>query len=184
MSGPTVKELREASPSALRRFMADGHAIVPEALEERAYMGISLGLPHWIERLGWTTFVKTFHRDPHSGALRGWNVRVEQQGLEPPVTYRRTPQGQPTTWGFFEVVDGRDHSAPGDLEHGLLIHYGLGGQSPLNPVSRIRDPLVSLSADDTSRLLGVTYLKLGWNVMTPSYFLLQCPQPLDHIAHA
>ncbi len=74
---PTAHELRTASHRALRDAIVHGHPVDPRALEGWAYRGTSLGLPRVVERLTWKTFQKTFYRDPFSGALRGWNVRLE-----------------------------------------------------------------------------------------------------------
>ena len=46
--------------------------------------GTSLGLPALVEKLTWKTFQKTFYRDPRTGRLLGWNVRLEQDGLDAP----------------------------------------------------------------------------------------------------
>jgi hypothetical protein len=177
-----VDDLRALSPRALRRLVAEGHPIGPGALDGTAYFGVSLGIPHWVERFAWTTFVKTFFRDPDTGALRGWNVRIEQTGLEGAVEYKRTTEGEPQAWGFFEVVPAREGGAPRDVDQGLLIDYGRGGNGRLDPISRIRDPLVALAPGDPSYLLGASYAVLGLKFMTPSYFLLHRPRPLDHVA--
>jgi hypothetical protein len=184
MSAPSVEELRTLSPRALRRLVAEGYSVASEHLEEKAYFGVSLGIPHWVERFAWTTFVKTFHRDPETGALRGWNVRIDQTGLDGPVHYKSKPNGDPQAWGFYEVVGARDGGAPRDVDQGLLIDYGRGGNGRLDPMSRIRDPLVALSPDDPAYLLGASYADLGLKFMTPSYFLLHRPHTLDHLASA
>ena len=81
-------EVLSMKRGALATTLRQGHAIDPRALDDSQYRGISLGLPAWFERLTWKTFQKTFHRDPRTGVLRGWNVRVEQRGLDAPSVAR------------------------------------------------------------------------------------------------
>ena len=44
----------------------------------------------------------------------------------------------------------------------------------------LRDPMVALAPGSTERLLGWSYLDLGFALPTPSYFLLERIGPLDH----
>jgi hypothetical protein len=152
--------------SALMDLLRHGHPIDPRALDDTEYHGVSLGLPDVVERLTWKKFKKTFHRDRSTGLLRGWNVRVEQNGLDAPWIDRadRKP------WGHYQVV------APRHLklcDRGLLIDYGR---------ARLRDPIVALHKDDVTLLLGWTYLDLGiTQVGTPSFFSLTRGAPLAHV---
>lgn len=172
----------ELGRKELGELLATGHAIDAAALDDTEYRGISLGLPNVIERLSWKTFQKTFHRDPATGALRGWNVRIEQRGLDAPSVPLRRKDGLPHTFGHYRVVPlGR---TPQPCGPGLLIHYGLGGNGRLDPMSRLRDPIVALEAGSVERLLGWTYVDLGpRQVGTPSYFLLEREGKLSHVAH-
>ncbi|RLB64229.1 MAG: hypothetical protein DRI90_05055, partial [Deltaproteobacteria bacterium] len=61
-------------------LLTSGHSIDPRQLDDVEYRGISLGLPAIVEKLTWKKFKKVFHRDPATGVLRGWNVRMEQNG--------------------------------------------------------------------------------------------------------
>ena len=157
--------------SALRRALAGGHAFDATALDDTEYAGIALAMPRVVEKLTWKTFTKTFHRDPKTGELRGWNVRMEQTGVFGPAV-PRTKHGAPRTWGHYRVYpEGR----------GMMIDYGVPG----NPffVSRMRDPLVAITPGDPSVLLGVSYFDLGlFRVLTPTYFVLVRRGPLSHHA--
>jgi hypothetical protein len=163
--------LLSASVFALHRALRSGHAIDQRALDDTEYQGISVGLPHFVERFTWKTFTKTFHRDPETGDLRGWNVRMQQTGIEgEPIALMR--DGVPFTWGHYRVHDEKSR---------LMIDYGV----PSNPffVSRMRDPLVAVSKDDPSVLLGVSYFDLGlFRLLTPTYFVLVRRGPLTHHA--
>lgn len=160
-----------------------GHAIAPAALDDFAYRGISLGLPKLVERLTWTTFQKTFYRDPSTGHLRGWNVRVEQRGLDA-ETVPKMKHGAPFTFGHYRVIAPSEVRVPDGCDRGLVIHYGLGGNAALDPINRGRDPLVALNEGDASLLLGWTYLDVfGLLVSTPSFFLLEREHPVAYVAN-
>lgn len=179
----TAAETLLAAPrAALLDTLRAGHTPDPDALADQMYVGISLGMPGWVDRLAWKTFLKTFHRDPHSGQLRGWNVRLHQDGIgAPPRKMQR--RGQPLSFGHYRVRDLAPDEAPRGLKSGLLLDYGAGGNPAWDAVGLVRDPLVSLDPDDPSVLLGWTYLTLlGQTVPTPSFFLLQHAGSLDHIA--
>lgn len=150
-----IERFLDAPRAALRAALDGGHPIAPHALDDTRYRGISLGLPAWIDRLAWKTFEKTFHRD--GDALRGWNVRLEQTGVDGPVV-PLLKRGVPHTFGHYDVVQG-DRWV--ELRYGAMV-----------------DPLVALAPGQTDWLLGRSDL-LG--VPTPSYFLLQRIGPLEHV---
>ncbi len=161
----------------LAATLREGHAIASAALDDTEYRGTSLGLPRWAERLTWKTFQKTFHRDPATGALRGWNVRVEQGGLDAP-SRALVRRGAPFTFGPY-VVGELPGDAPRGVRRGLLIDY-----SPApGLMSRLRDPIVALNEGEVDLLLGWSYLDL-WiaRVPTPSFFLLEREGALQHVA--
>lgn len=166
---------RRQLASALRH----GHAIDPRELDDSQYRGISLGLPAWMERLSWKTFQKTFHRDPGTGQLRGWNVRVEQRGLDA-SSVARLRKGAPWSFGHYRVV-ALTERVPRGLRTGLLIDYSSEG----GLAGRVRDPLVALDEGSVERLLGWSYLDLGlFRLPTPSYFLLEREGPLERVVEA
>jgi hypothetical protein len=170
--------LRSMSPKQLATVLHSGQAISPEALHDSMYRGVSLGIPHWVESLAWTTFMKAFYFDPDRACLRGWNVKLAQTGLDGPVEKLTRGDGAPMSFGHFEVVAPRvQRDGPG-----LLIDYGLGRNVLLDPSRFLRDPIVALKPGNTERLLGFTYLDFSFALPTPSYFLLERVGRLDHIA--
>jgi hypothetical protein len=166
----TRADLLAATRGELRALLAGGHPIDPSRLDDTVYRGISLGLPAWVERLSWKKFAKAFHRDPRTGQLRGWNVRIEQDGLERPWR-PRVRRGQPWTFGHFAVVSDRAR---------LLLDYGAGATRLTDPLRVLRDPVVALHAGSVELLLGWSYLAIGpARIPTPSYFLLERDAPLE-----
>lgn len=171
-----------ASHAELHRAMRDGHPIDASSLDDTEYRGISLGLPAFIEKLSWKTFTKTFHRDPVTGHLRGWNVRMEQTGLDGPRVPKKR-KGEIFTFGHYRVVASRGRAMPAPCDQGLLIDYGLGGNSPFDLMRVMRDPLVALDRGSSEHLLGWSYAEIGaLRVGTPSFFLLERAGPLGHRA--
>lgn len=178
----SARDFLALSQAELTRLLASGHAIDPRALDDTEYRGVSLGLPGPIVALTWLTFRKTFHRDPRTGRLRGWNVRMEQTGLDGPRTPKRV-RGEPDCFGHYEVAPARGYGSPIPCDQGLLIDYGLGANRRFDPTRRARDPIVALDEGSAERLLGWTYLDLGVRrVGTPSFFLLEREGPLSHVA--
>lgn len=181
MATPTMHrdDLLHLDKRELLKTLCDGFPIDPQKLDDTQYRGISLGLPAFVEALTWKVFRKTFHRDPKTSALRGWNVRLEQLGLDGPSVPMRKGT-RPITFGHYEVVSARGRRMPHRCDHGLLIDYGRG-QNPLFDASRFaRDPLVALEQGKTNLLLGWSYLEIGpLTLSTPSFFLLELEGPLS-----
>jgi hypothetical protein len=162
----------------LAEAMALGHAIDPVRLDDREYKGISLGLPGVIERLTWKKFKKVFHRDPATGRLRGWNVRLAQNGLDEPCLPLER-RGAPITFGHYAVEPLSGYKLPLRCGPGLMLDYGKGAHARFDPLARLRDPIVALEAGETRLLLGCSYVDLGVvRMTTPSFFLLVYDGPL------
>ena len=178
-----ASDLLSLSNSKLRAMLLAGHPFDPQALAGSRYRGISLGLPAWVEALTWKKFAKCFSA-VEDGTIRGWNQRIVQDGLDAEWTPQRDKDDAPRCFGFFTVLPRDQLGVPRGLEHSCLIHYGLGGNHPLDPTGRLRDPLVSLNEGDSDLLLGWSYLDLGAGMRlgTPSYFVLERDGPIACLA--
>ena len=172
----TANELLTLSRPELMNVLQTGHPIDPAQIEDQQYKGISLGLHPLVERLTWKKFGKTFYRDPRSGVLRGWNVRMMQNELEGPWQ-PRLRRGEPVTFGHYHV----DESEPKEpYDCGLTIDYSRGGRSR-GAMSRVRDPIVAVNAGSADLLLGWSYVDLCFRrVGTPSFFSLEREGPLSY----
>ena len=162
------RELVRASRRELKQRLAGGHRVEASAIEGWVYRGTSLGLPRLVERLTWKTFQKAFWRDPVTQRLMGWNVRLEQDGLDAP-SRPKLRGGVPVTTWFYEVLEGPD---------GLVIDYSRGPNPPLEPARLVTDPLVSLEPGSAELLLGVS--RLG-AIDTPTYFMLEREHRVAHV---
>jgi hypothetical protein len=163
-----AEDLWRMSRDELAREMSRGAPVDPEALADREYRGVSLGLGSLVERLTWKTFKKVFCRDA-DGSLRGWNVRIEQAGVSGPYVPKKKG-GAPWTFGHYAVVASAD---------GIVLDYGRYARR-LDPMRFVRDPLVSVRRGDATLLLGSTILELPTGrLATPSYFTLELDGPLS-----
>lgn len=166
-------DLLHASSRELRAAFAAGHRFDALALDDTEYKGVSLNMPRFVEKLTWKKFKKVFHRDPETGVLRGWNVRLEQNELEGPCL-PKTRRGKAMTFGHFHVVDpaGRELPVPGRPP--VLLDYGVGENGWFDVIRFMRDPLVALNQGDARLLLGCMYVELGpLRFPTPSFFTLE-----------
>ena len=173
-----AEDLARMDNRQLADIMRTGYPIDPHALDDTEYHGVSLGLPALAVRLSWKTFIKTFHRDPMTRVLRGWNVRIRQDRPEryQPVMRR----GRPHTFGHFHVLPAAGRTMPRPCADGLLLDYGAGGR--WQTTSALRDPIVAVTRGSVDLLLGWSYLDLGvGQLATPSYFSLQRGGPLSYI---
>ncbi len=178
-----ARELRTASRAELRRRIVTGHPLDPAALEGWAYRGTSLGLPSFVERLSWKIFQKTFWRDPASGRLLGWNVRLEQDGLDSPSRPKER-DGRPVTVWHYEVIEPKGVPAPRDFDRGLIIDYSKGQNPRFDTIRFSKDPLVALSPGSADELIGVTYLSIaGLCIETPTYFTLTREHPVSFVPY-
>ncbi len=179
---PTARDLRNADTRALRELIVNGHPVEPSAIEGWVYRGTSLGLPKIVERFTWKTFQKTFWREPVSGRLLGWNVRLEQDGMDAP-SRPKLRRGRPVTEWNYEVIEARGVPMPAGFDRGLCIDYSRA-KNPPGSIRFVKDPLVALNEGDSDELLGVSYAVIGGRtVETPTYFTLEREHPIDWVPY-
>ena len=177
-------ELLSMRRTELMGRLVGGHAIDVDQIADWEYRGISLGLPGFVDRLAWKTFSKIFHRDPALGVVRGWNVRLEQTGIEGPIK-PITRGGEPVAFGHYRVESLASYVMPYPVRRGLMLDYGRGGNPGLDPTRFLRDPVVALEEGSVERLLGWSYVDLaGFRMGTPSFFLLERLRPLERVVPA
>jgi hypothetical protein len=180
MSAPvTFEDLLAMDADALHAVIARAHPLDLDALDGKQYQGVDLSLPPWINKILWKTFRKTFLRDPDTGAVRGWNVRMEQTGIDGPRV-PRTRNGVPWTFAHYEVrpADGIRFpwgwTGPWFLDYRAVPNaFGDGFAAT---------PLVAVNEGDMSLLLGWEVFRIGpfW-VPLRDYWALRLDGPIDHI---
>jgi hypothetical protein len=176
-----VASLLDAPAAGLARAMTTGHPLESGDLAGHAYLGISLGLPAWVDRALWKTFVKAF-APAQDGGSRGWNVKMAQVGLDGPHAPLLARDGRPRSFGHFRVGPCPAGRVDGLGPEHVLLDYAVSPNPLLDPSRAIRDPLVSLRPGSAEVLLGRTYTSIlgGW-LGTPSYFALVRDGRLSHL---
>ena len=179
-----ARSLRGASREELRQHIVDGYPVDPDAIAGWVYRGTSLGLPPIAVKLTWQVFQKTFWRDPATGRLLGWNVRLEQDGIDSP-SRAKLKYGRPVTTWHYEVVAPDGIPTPSGFDRGLIIDYARGRDNPRwDPIRLSKDPLVALRPDSADELLGVSYMVIaGRCVETPTYFTLVRERPISYVPY-
>ncbi len=154
----TLDDLLAMKSADLYAIVDRGAPLDLDALDDTTYTGIDLSMPAIFHRLMWRSFRKTFHRDPSTGVLRGWNVKVEQTGWATPPTPKRDANGKALTFGHYEVRTAAGHRFPRDWQGGHFLDYRFAGNTFADFPARIGYcPLVSVNA-------GSSELLLGWEV--------------------
>jgi hypothetical protein len=174
----TADEVRALDRASLGVLLREGHSIDAASLANTRYRGTSLGLPAFVERLTWKTFRKVFHHDAARNELRGWNVRVEQRGIDDETVPLRRG-GRAVSFGHYRVVEPHARQVPSGCDRGLLIDYGAYERGPMG---RVRDPIVAVNEGSNELLLGWSYVDVGFATMgTPIFFTLQREGDLDEV---
>ncbi len=174
----TLDELIGLDRQALHGLMQTGHPLDFDALAETQYLGLDLSLPPFMARLLWKTFRKTFHRDGE--VLRGWNVKMEQRGIEGPQAPLRDRRGRPLRFGHYHVRSAEGLSFP-DWAGAHYLDYTVARNRRSDLARFGFTPLVSLNAD-SSLLLGWEVFRAGPRMLPlPLYYALRREGPLEEV---
>lgn len=157
-------ELATLPATELEALLRSGLPFDVETLGDSLWHGYSLAMAAPVFKL-FGRFGKAFVRDPVSGRIRGWNVRM-RQGVDAwtPALFR----GRAVTYGHYEVIDEPQGPLSDLYPNAFMIDYGKGGNRSWDPLALVRDWVVAV---DDDVLVGRMYLSLGGRqVATPSYF--------------
>jgi hypothetical protein len=159
-----------------RELLRRGEPVSPRTLEGLAFRGEALDLHPAVERLTWRWFQKVFWREPGTGLLLGWNVRLHQDGPDAPSRPLERG-GEPDCRWFFEVSPTR---GLGGLDTVMVDYARRSGR--WDPMRWIKDPLVHVTPD---LLLGVSWLVVRGRVLpTPTWFTLRPEHEVRHVPAA
>lgn len=176
----TLDALQRMSNDSLHEIVARAAPLDLDALADTTYTGIDLSMPAVFHRLLWKSFRKTFHRDPATGVLRGWNVRVEQTGWDTPPAPLRDRGGKPITFGHYEVRSAAGLTFPRGWKGQQYLDYRFAGNRFLDfPARAGYCPLVSVNPGSSELLLGWEIFRIG-DLMIPlrDYWVLKREGPL------
>ncbi|MBK9264137.1 MAG: GMC family oxidoreductase [Polyangiaceae bacterium] len=178
----TLEDLMAMDAKALHEVLLHGHPLEPEKLAGRAYLGVDLSLPDIARKILWHTFRKTFTRDESTGDVRGWNVRMEQHGVNGARIPMRNRKGKSITFGHYIVRKTDGIEFPGDYRGTHYLDYGTVG-NPFFDLARLGfTPLVAVNVGSQDLLLGWEVFRVGGKfVPMPLYWALRDEGPLDEV---
>lgn len=169
-----------ATPSAeylqaggLPRAELEGHMLRGETPNPATLAGYEFrgrNTPALAKLLGIQKFIKGFYAGT-TGQLFGYNIAVRQNRIDEPWNYKQP--ADPKRFGFYRID--RVDAATKDNAYlqALLLDYGRGGNSELDPISGLRDYLVRLHPGSDELLLGKAFYALGPLRIPTSYFILE-----------
>jgi hypothetical protein len=177
-----LEDLMGMDGRALHGVLVRGHALDPDVLAGRQYLGVDLSMPGFMRKLLWHTFRKTFVRDEATGDVRGWNVRMEQRGIDAPQVPLTDRRGRPRTFGHYRVRSARGLKFPRGWAGPSFLDYGRAGNTFFDLARLGYTPLVAVNAGSQDLLLGWEVMKLGPLFLPlPLYWALRYDGPLDHV---
>ena len=109
----TQSDLLRMSQAELAAIVATAHPIDHAAVAGHQYLGIDLSLPAFVNKLLWKTFRKTFYADPEQNLVRGWNVKLEQHGIDGPRIPLRDGKGREKSFGHYHLLKRTNERFPG-----------------------------------------------------------------------
>lgn len=179
----TLDDLLRMNARELHAIVERAHPLDLGALEGKQYQGVDLSLPPWMNRVLWKTFRKTFHRDPDTGVLRGWNVRMEQTGIDGPRVPMKNRDGSEKAFAHYEVRSAEGLAFPRGWKGAHYLDYGVVGNPIIENLGYT--PLVAVNEGDMSLLLGWEVFKIG-PIFVPlaDYWALRLDGPLERIMPA
>jgi hypothetical protein len=157
----SLDDLIAMDAEQLQAVIDRGYALDTDAMADTQYLGVDLSLPPLLSRLMWKTFRKTFHQDPETGVLRGWNVRMEQTGVTGPRVPMTDKHGRPITFGHYHVCSAKGVRFPKGWRGGHFLDYGIAGNTFLDLARLGYTPLVAVNEGSSELLLGWEIFRVG-----------------------
>lgn len=176
----TLDDLLRASRAELQAIVDRGCPLDADVLAGQQYQGIDLSLPPWLNRVLWKTFRKTFHRDADTGEVRGWNVRLQQTGIDGPQQPLLDRHGRARTFGHYRLRSAAGVRFPGGWQGGHFLDYRGMGNWPIEGWGHT--PLVAVNEGRMDLLLGWEVMKVGaLFVPLPDFWALRLEGPLAQV---
>ena len=172
--GYSYESLAKSSDKDLEYVLRQGVTPGLEDLVGFEFKGYNL--PFITQVLGFRKFKKGFFLDfgqtVEGGMVSGYNVVVNQNGLEDPWVASPSEEN-PKRHGFYRVYRVRPSEKDNFYPNALLLNYGIGDNPILNPARLLRDYLVQVDPANKDLLLGKAYFALGPARAFPSFFVLE-----------
>lgn len=177
-----LEDLMSMNGSELHAIMKRGLPLEPEVLAGRQYLGVDLSLPDWARKVLWHTFRKTFVKDEATGDVRGWNVRMQQNGIDAPQVPLTDRQGRLKTFGHYRVRSAVGLRFPKGWTGPNYLDYTIAGNAPLDPGGLGYTPLIAVNPGSQDLLLGWEIFKIGPLFLPlPLYWALRYDGPVQEV---
>lgn len=157
----TLDDLMGMKSKALRGVMDAGHPLDEDVLADSQYLGVDLSLPGFMRKILWHTFRKCFHRDPATGVLRGWNVKMEQNGIDGPAVPLTDRKDRQVTFGHYHVKSAEGVKFPKRWTGPNFLDYTVGGNKFFDMAKLGYTPLIAVNEGSSELLLGWEIFKVG-----------------------
>lgn len=178
----TLSDLMQMRADDLHRVLLAGHPLDPDRLAGRQFLGVDLSMPRIARKILWHTFRKTFVRDETTGDVRGWNVRMEQHGVDGPRIPMRDRAGKAVTFGHYRVRSSRGIDFPRGYRGAHHLDYGAAGNTFFDAARLGFTPLVAVNEGSQELLLGWEVFRVGGRFLPmPLYWALRDEGPLDDV---
>lgn len=180
----TVKDLLNMDKKGLREILFRGTPIDINQMSSSAYVGIDLSLPGWMNKLLWKKFRKAMYRDTVSDVIRGWNVRLVQNGIDGPSIPMRKSNGEEWAFGHFVLRSADGIRFPKGWEGGHYLDFRIpyAGNSTFDPARFGFCPIVAVNEGSVELFLGVEIFKVGpFFIDIHDFWLLHREGPLETV---
>ncbi len=168
-------QVGELPDNELENIMRRGEAPTFEALAGWEWRG--LNTMGWAKAAGIKKFIKGFYEDA-AGDVHGYNQPCVQNRVDQPWIAKPSDV-DPKRFGFFAVLPVDPTSKDNVFLSSVLLDYGKGGNSRLDPSRTLRDYVVRVHKGSDELLLGTAFAAVGpARVRVPgSYFVLERHRP-------
>lgn len=176
----TLDDLMAMNSKQLFAVMQQGHPLDTQAMADTQYLGVDLSLPGFMRKILWHTFRKAFHQDPDTGVLRGWNVKMAQNGIDGEQQPLADRKGRPKTFGHYHVKSAEGVRFPKGWQGPHFLDYTQAGNTFFDMARLGFTPLIAVNQGSSELLLGWEVFKLGPLFLPfPLYWALRLHGPLE-----
>ncbi len=116
-------------------------------------------------------FMKGFFKH-EDGRVMGYNSPVVNNVLDG-RWHTKPSDTAPKRFGFYEVYPVDPTARDNHYLHAVLLDYGKGNNSPLDPTRQLRDYVVQVDPTNPDLLLGKAYYAIGPARVRLNYFILE-----------
>ncbi len=173
----TLADLMTLSGPELQAIMDRGYPLDPAAMVGKQYLGADLSMPKLGHAILWQTFRKTFVQDD-DGDVRGWNVRMEQHGIDGPRVPRRDKHGNERPFGHYRIRSAKGITWPRGWSGEHYFDYGVAGNTFTDRWGFT--PVVAVNEGSSDLVLGWEIFRVAGRMIAPSmYWAIQADGPLE-----